>query len=195
MQGGQIISQDGRISHMVGFTLIEILIVLSLIGVVALPFSRLFLLGVKGTHDNTEHILSYNLAREKIEELKNIPFASIKSDFDSFRHIFRDSPGYGGAFDDKDKFDSVFSDIFTERCLVDAQVAVLFRSFSEEYRKVFRRNYKLYPEQMHGMRRVLDVDEFYDSAMPPRIKKIVVRVYNKSGRKTAELTTLVRRPR
>lgn len=180
---------------MIGFTLIEILIVLSLIGVVALPFSRLFLLGVKGTHDNTEHILSYNLAREKIEELKNVPFASIKSDFDNFRNIFRDSSGYGGAFEDKDKFDSVFSDIFTERCLVDAQIAVLFRSFSEEYRKVFRRNYKLYPEQMHGMRRVLDVDEFYDSAMPPRLKKITVRVYSKSGRKTAELTTLVRRPR
>ncbi|HMM60555.1 MAG TPA: prepilin-type N-terminal cleavage/methylation domain-containing protein, partial [Candidatus Rifleibacterium sp.] len=60
-----------------GFTLVEILVVLFLVGLVALPFTNMFLFGVQGSHDNAEHVLAYNLAREKLEEIKGLPFEVI----------------------------------------------------------------------------------------------------------------------
>ena len=55
------------------FTLVEILVVLTLMALIALPFTNMFRFGVQGRYDNTEHVLASNLAREKLEELKGLP--------------------------------------------------------------------------------------------------------------------------
>ncbi|HQG30157.1 MAG TPA: type II secretion system protein, partial [Candidatus Ozemobacteraceae bacterium] len=55
------------------FTLVEILMVMTIVGFVALPFTRMFLFGMQGSAENLEHIIAYNLAREKIEEVRSLP--------------------------------------------------------------------------------------------------------------------------
>ena len=72
-----------------GFTLIEILTVVFLIGVVTLPFTNMFIFGVKGSHKNTDHVVGFNLARGKIEEVRALPFSLVKSDYENFREVFQ----------------------------------------------------------------------------------------------------------
>lgn len=173
------------------FTLVEILVVIFLVGLVSLPFTRMFLLGTKGSHDNSEHIAAYNLAREKIEEVRSLPFRMVRSDFDNFRNIYRDRPGFDQLFEDKALFDAAFSDIFTEECLADEETKTTYNRFSDLYKAAFRRQYELYPRSLKGFRRIIDVDDQYDTTMPPRLKKINVKVFNKFGKKVAELVTLI----
>ena len=92
------------------FTLIEILTVVFLIGIVALPFSRMFIFGVKGSSNNTEHVLGYNLARDKIEEIKGLPFSIVKSDYNNFREVFQDRTSFDDAYYNEDNFINYFSE-------------------------------------------------------------------------------------
>ena len=174
-----------------GFTLIEILTVVFLIGVIALPFTNMFMFGVRGSANNAEHVIAYNLAREKIEEIKGLPFELVKSDYKNFRDIFQDRPKYDDAYYNEDNFIAYFSDIFTENSLKKSEQATSYKKLKDLYPKAYLKPLDLYPNEYESLRRVTMVEEISESAMPPKLKKITVLVYNNKNQKIAELKTFV----
>lgn len=175
------------------FTFVEILIVLCLMGLVALPFTRMFVFGVQGSHENAEQITAHNLAREKIEEVRSLPFELLKSDFENFRNVFRDRPEFDKAFETRDEFEKVFSDVMTREVAAEGEGAETYHRLKGLYLEAFRRDLDLYSDDVRGFRRVMDVDDKFDNAIPPRLKKVSVRVFDKQGHKLAEVVTLVSR--
>lgn len=174
-----------------GFTLMEILTVVFLVGIIALPFSRMFIFGVSGSHDNTEHVLAYNLAREKLEEIKGLPFENVKSDYENFREVFQDRSKYDDAYYNEDVFVENFSDIFTNASMNDPELEKTQKKLKELYPKAYLKPLWTYPESYTHLRRVTKVEEKSESAMPARLKKVTSYVYNRQNKKIAELSTFV----
>ena len=174
-----------------GFTLIEILTVVFLIGIIALPFTNMFMFGVRGSTNNAEHVIAYNLAREKIEEIKGLPFDSVKSDYKNFRDIFQDRPKYDDAYYNEDNFITYFTDIFTESSLKKSENATSFKKLKDLYPKAYLKTLEIYPDEYDSLRRVTMVEDISESATPPKLKKITVLVYNNKNQKIAELKTFV----
>ncbi|GAB4270723.1 MAG: hypothetical protein Kow0029_07740 [Candidatus Rifleibacteriota bacterium] len=173
------------------FTLVEILIVLFLIGLLALPFTNMFIFGVQGSHDNTEHVLAYNLAREKVEEIKGIPFDMIKSDYDNFRDVYQDRIDFDKPYYDKEIFEEYFSDVFTDKSLVDDKIKTTYTRLRLLYPKAYLKKLKTYPEDYRFFRRVVRVEKIQDSALPSKLKKVTVMVFDKDNKKIANLVTLI----
>ncbi len=176
-----------------GFTFVEILIVLTLMGLVALPFTRMFVFGVQGSHENAEAIIAHNLAREKIEEIRSLPFELVKDDFENFRTVYRDRVEFEKAFESRAEFEKIFTDVLTRDGTQDPDGKETLDRLAPLYKAAYRRDLEIYGDDLKGFRRVLEVDERYDSAIPPRMKKVTVRVYDRQGRKQAEVVTLVSR--
>ncbi len=174
-----------------GFTLIEILTVVFLIGIIALPFTNMFMFGVRGSTNNAEHVVAYNLAREKIEEIKGLPFEAVKSDYKNFREVFLDRPKYDDAYYNEDNFISYFSDVFTESSLKKSENATSYKKLKDLYPKAYLKPLDLYPNDYDSLRRVTMVEEISESALPPKLKKIIVMVYNSKNQKIAELRSYV----
>lgn len=174
-----------------GFTLVEILVVLFLVGLVALPFTNMFLFGVQGSHDNAEHVLAYNLAREKIEEVKGLPFELIKSDYENFREVYQDRHKYDEAYYNEASFDKYFSDVFTDKSLNDSELKTTYTRLRQLYPKTYLKTLPTYPEDYRNFRRVMKVEQISDSAMPSKMKKISVLVFDSDEKKTAEIATFI----
>ena len=174
-----------------GFTLIEILTVLFIAGLLALPFTNMFVFGVKGTHNNTEHVIAYNLAREKIEEIKTLPFAIIQSDFDNFREVFQDRPAFDEAFYYKEQFLKHFTDIFTDRSLADSENKTSYTRLKNLYQKSYLRKLRTYPEEVRYFRRVVQVKKQVSPGTPSNAKKITVLIFDKTGKTIARLSCLI----
>lgn len=175
----------------IGFTLIEILTVVFIVGIVALPFSNMFIFGVKGSHDNAEHVMAYNLAREKIEEIKGLPFEHIKSDYENFRLVFQDRSKFDDAYYSEDNFVNYFSDVFANASMSDIENDRTFKKLKEIYPRAYLKPLELYPDAYAKFRRVAKVEEISESAMQPKLKKITVLVFNQKNQKIAELRTYV----
>ena len=173
------------------FTLIEILTVVFLIGVVALPFSRMFIFGVKGSSNNTEHVLGYNLARDKIEEIKGLPFSIVKSDYNNFREVFQDRTSFDDAYYNEDDFVNYFSDVFSQVSLGDSEKGKTYNNLKRLYPDAYLKELDLYPPEYAKFRRVVKVEEISESAMVAKLKKVSVLVFNDKNQKIAELRTLV----
>jgi len=174
-----------------GFTLVEILVVLSLVGVLALPFTNMFMFGVRGSHDNAEHVLAYNLARDKMEEIKNLPYELIKSDYENFRDVYQDRQGFDEPYYNDSSFEQYFSDVFTDESLKDSENKITWTRLKLAYPKTYLRQLQTYPEDYINYRRVVKVEQISESAMPAKTKKVTVFVFNKEGKKIAELVTLI----
>ena len=174
-----------------GFTLVEILVVLFLVGLVALPFTNMFLFGVQGSHDNAEHVLAYNLAREKLEEIKGLPFEVIKSDYENFREVFQDRQKYDEAYYNEASFEKYFSDVFTDRSLNDGELKTTFTRLKQIYPKGYLKPLQTYPEDYRNFRRVVKAEQISESAMPSKMKKVSVFVYDGDSKKTAEIATFI----
>lgn len=173
------------------FTLVEILIVLSLVGMIALPFTNMFIFGVQGSHDNSDHVLAYNMAREKIEEIKGLPFEIIKSDYDNFRDVYQDRPDFDEAYYNESSFENFFSDVFTDKALADDKLKTTFTRLKLIYPKAFLKRLKTYPEDYRFFRRVVRVKKIQDSASPSKMKRVTVMVFEKDGKRIANLKTLI----
>lgn len=65
-------------SSMKGFTLVEILVALSVASLVMLPIILLFGVSEKVTYKSINEVVACNLALQKIEELKSRPFEELK---------------------------------------------------------------------------------------------------------------------
>ncbi|NLF96509.1 MAG: prepilin-type N-terminal cleavage/methylation domain-containing protein [Candidatus Riflebacteria bacterium] len=174
-----------------GFTLVEILVVLSLVGVLALPFTNMFMFGVRGSQDNAEHVLAYNLARDKMEEIKGLPFELVKSDYENFRDVYQDRQGFDEPYYNDSAFENYFSDVFTDESLKDSDQRMTWNRLKIAYPKTYLRNLQTYPPDYLNYRRVVKVERITESAMPSKMKKITVLVFDKDGKKIAELATLI----
>ncbi|OGK05144.1 MAG: hypothetical protein A2W80_01460 [Candidatus Riflebacteria bacterium GWC2_50_8] len=174
-----------------GFTLVEILVVLTLVGVLALPFTNMFIFGVRGSHDNAEHVLAYNLAREKIEEIKSLPFDQVKSDYENFREVYQDRHGFDEPYYNDSSFENYFSDVFTDESLKDGEMLMTWNRLKLAYPKTYLRTLQTYPEDYLNYRRVVKVERVTESAMPSKTKKVSVMIFDRDGKKIAELATLI----
>ncbi len=173
------------------FTLVEILIVLTLVGILALPFTNMFIFGVQGSHDNTEHVLAYNIAREKLEEIKGLPFEMIKSDYENFREVYQDRPDFDEAYYNEAAFENFFSDIFSDSSLKDEKLKATFLRLKQAYPKNYLKNLLSYPDEYQNFRRIVKVEKISESAMPSKLKKVSILVFDKDEKKIAELSTLI----
>lgn len=173
-----------------GFSLVEVLTVLFIASLISLPFTRMFTFGRRGSIENKEHIIAYNLAREKIEEVQSLPFELIKSDFDNFRDIYRDLPQYYEYFGSKARFTEKFSDVFTQSQINSEDYREIWPKFKDLYQKTFLREYSEYDDEMNLYRRIMEVDDQVYASHPPKLKKVTVWVYDRKGRRLAELVTL-----
>ncbi|HTO89443.1 MAG TPA: prepilin-type N-terminal cleavage/methylation domain-containing protein, partial [Thermoanaerobaculia bacterium] len=57
-----------------GVTLVELLIALALLGFIMLGIAPLFLASVKSNYSANEYTSIHNLARDRLEQLMNLPF-------------------------------------------------------------------------------------------------------------------------
>lgn len=174
-----------------GFTLVEILVVLSLVGVLALPFTNMFIFGVRGSQDNAEHVLAYNLAREKIEEIKSLPFDLVKSDYDNFRDVYQDRQGFDEPYYNDSAFEQFFSDVFTDESLKDREQLMTWNRLKLAYPKTYLRMLQTYPPDYLNYRRVMKVERSTESALPSKTKKVTVLVFDRDNKQIAELVTLI----
>lgn len=63
-----------------GFTLLEVLIVIILFTAGVVAVSTLFVNGMAGAHDAENTTISINLARERMEEIRNLGYANIANE-------------------------------------------------------------------------------------------------------------------
>lgn len=174
-----------------GFTLIEIVTVIFLIGVISLPFTRMFIFGVKGSSNNTDHVIAFNLARDKIEEIKGLPFEIVDSDYKNFRDVFQDRAKYDDAYYNEENFIKYFSDVFTLNSLKNSELEKTYKKLKDLYPNAYLKELALYPNEYQKFRRVTQVEEISEMAMPPKLKKVTVQVFNDQNQRIAELVTLV----
>lgn len=182
------ISQGNRSK---GFTLTEILLVIFIVGAISVSFTRMFIFGVQGSHDNTEHVMAYNLAREKLEEVKGIPFEHLKSDYILFRDVYQDRSKFDDSYYNEDSFILNFSDVFTQSSLSDSENQTTYNKLKELYPKGYLKPLVMYPDAYSKMRRVTKVSEISNSAAPAKLKKVTVYVYGMKNKKIAELSTFI----
>jgi len=68
-----------------GYTMIEILIVICIIGVALIPIFGLFIKGTSGTVEVTNTAIACNLAAESLDILGSLPFVELKNNFESYQ--------------------------------------------------------------------------------------------------------------
>ena len=185
--------KNKRISQKKAFTIIEIVIVLALASMVAASFANMFIFGVKGSNEHTEHVIAYNLAREKIEEIKSLPFELIQSDYEIFRDVFQDRVAYEEAYYNEESFEKYFSDVYTESEVTsDSEKAITHKKLKELYSKYYLKELDFYPDSYSKLRRVTKVEDVGNVNPPAKLKKITVRVYDEQkNSRYAELVTLI----
>ncbi len=174
-------------------TLVEVLTVLALVALVALPFTRMFTFGMQGSIESKEQVIAYNLAREKIEELKCLPFDDVAGDFAVFKPVYQRLKMFDMA--EESTFNAKFNDIFTDERIKPIEGKELFSLFKEAYAKVYRREYLPYSDEYNVFRRVTKVEDAADKATPPRLKKVEVTVYDRNNHRIAFLVTMLGRHR
>ncbi len=62
-----------------GLTLVEMLIAVALLGIVLLGIAPLFIASVRSNYAANEYTSIHNLARDRLEQLMNLPVSRIRS--------------------------------------------------------------------------------------------------------------------
>lgn len=60
-----------------GFTLVEILVTIVILGIIIVPITRLIIFSVWGTEKTKDFVVAFNLAKEKMERLRLVPFDAL----------------------------------------------------------------------------------------------------------------------
>lgn len=181
-----------KIKSSKGFTIVEILLVLVLASMVAVSFSNMFIFGVKGSNDNADHVIAYNLAREKIEEIKGLPFELVQSDYEIFRDVFQDRFSYDEAYYNEESFENYFSDVFSEADIeLDSEKKLTHKKLAELYPKYYLKELPFYPPEYGKLRRVMKMELISEPPAPAKLKKVTVMVFDQRNICIAKLVTLI----
>ncbi|MBI3894271.1 MAG: prepilin peptidase [Candidatus Wallbacteria bacterium] len=165
-----------------GFTFMEILLAMTLFAIFISPFLNVLRTGWMGASKNREYLIAYNLAREHLEELRVMPARNLRSDWEIFVHgkrltdnIFLDEFGPLARWGQNEKvFYENFSDVLTEVSQLPESVQA---KFERNYKRFYGRDYKLYPREYDGFRRVTRIKDVTDPSTPGlALQKVTVTV-------------------
>lgn len=146
-----------------GFSYIEVLFAIVILAIVIIPVTRLLLFSSWGTKESTEYILAYNLAFDKIEQIKMLEFNKIENEE---------------------------NDIYTKE---EADKIQDFHKFMQLYKNKYKIDYTYFDNIRGAFARTVTVDNKVDTYnSPPKLKKVTINVYHKRSQKIfATLTTLI----
>ena len=146
-----------------GFTLIEILVTIVILGILIIPITRLIIFSVWGTSKTKDIVIAFNLAKDKMERMKILKFDDIINEE---------------------------NDIFSKRELETYPGA---DDFLKDYQERYLIKYKPFPEKIARFERRVIVDDSVDTLhKKSQLKKVKIVVKKKgSSRVLAELVTLV----
>ena len=133
-----------------GFSYIEVLTATVMLAIIVVPVTRLLLFSSWGTREAAEYVLAYNLAADKLEQIKMLTF---------------------------DKIENEENDIFTKD---EADKIPEFHKFMQLYKNKYKLDYNYYDAQQGVFARTVTIDDKLDSLnTPPKLKKVSVNVYLK----------------
>lgn len=177
-----------------GFSLVELLISLVITGIVIIPILNIFRAGKKGSIQNTDFFIANNLARERLEEMRLIPYESIAGDFQVFAPIFSDcmDTPLADLSTDMTAFEKLFNDIYCEnsRGAHEGPLKEVYDKFRAKYRSHYGREYQDYPKT-YGIYRRLTRVEKYSIGENKAMKRVRVTVAHRDGRLLADIVTLM----
>lgn len=163
-----------------GFTFIEIVVSVAILGSIITPFLLAIQGSYRGSGRNRELIQAYNLAREKIEELRAVPVAQLQSDWDVYvageTNIFANEffGPYARMKQNPENFYAGFSDVWTEEKKFTESVMALFTKRFKEY---YGFDYEAYDPGYDRFRRYTRIEDLTSPAHPTNIlKKVTVTV-------------------
>lgn len=144
-------------------TFIEILVTIVILGIVIAPVTRLIVFSAFGTGKTKDHVIAFNLARDKMERLKMLKFEELVDEG---------------------------NDILTRAQLDLDQNS---EEFLKEYKRRYLTDYPYYPEDQARFERIVKVDEKADTVHPVSImKKVTVIVRSREKQEeVCRLITLV----
>jgi prepilin signal peptidase PulO-like enzyme (type II secretory pathway) len=147
-----------------GFTFIEIMLAGIIVGAIIIPFGNMFLSSYSRVLRNKQYTIGYNLLEEKMEELKLVPFARLKSDWnlyanteDRLHSIFADEHigPYQKMKVDEEYFTQNFTDVYTEKSRLPDPI---FKHFVNRYQSYYGFDYRFYPEDYDIYRRTVKIE-------------------------------------
>ena len=145
------------------FSYIEVLTATVMLAIIIVPVTRLLLFSTWGTRESTEYVLAYNLAADKIEQIKMLSF---------------------------DKIENEENDIFTKE---EADKIPDFHKFMQLYKFRYKLDFKFYDPNQGIFARTVTIDDKLDPYnTPPKLKKVTVNIYLKGSKKVlATINTLI----
>lgn len=181
-----------------GFTFLEVVFAVALLACVMTPFLLSVQTSFKSATKNREVVQAFNLAREKLEELRAVPPEKLKSDFEIYtqgeKNIFGDEffGPYAKMKASAEAFYEGWSDVLTaDRALTES----VMEKFKEVFKKYQGFDYQLYPRGYERFRRYTKVTDLTDPKHPNNLlKKLVVTVVIEGpagGGRSIELVAMV----
>lgn len=161
------LSSGSIVGKQKGFTFLEIMMTMVIVGVIIIPFGNLFISSYSRVVKNKLYLIGYNLAEEKIEELILVDFSKLKSDFEVYAKtpdhndsIFVDEHNgkYQKMKEDEEFFERNFSDIYTEKFQLPVNI---MKYFKKRYKGYFDRKYILYPDGYEDFKRTVKVSPVF----------------------------------
>lgn len=173
-------TEEPPASARAGFTFLEIMVAVGILASVVTPYMMIVQQTYKGAGKNREYIQAYNLAREKLEELRAVPPEALKSDWEVYvdgdTNIFADEffGPYARMKQNEESFYKGFSDVWTEEKQLTDSVMAKFKGVFKGY---YGFDYELYPRDYERYRRYTKVEDLTDPGHPNNVlKKVTVTV-------------------
>jgi prepilin-type N-terminal cleavage/methylation domain-containing protein len=173
-----------------GFSLIELLISITIVGIVIFPIFSVFRTGKQGTIQNRDYFMAYNLARSRMEELKVLPFNKLTSDFDLFAGIYSDSlmEEFADMDVNEELFKKNFTDIYTEAS--SKKYSDIYEKFCSRYTEYYGKAYELYSDEYSNFKRITYVSSYKEYG--DSLKKVRVEIrHPRSDKPLAEIVSLM----
>jgi len=184
-----------------GFTFISILLAALVLAVSIGPFLDLARTGFIGATKNQEYLKAYALAQERIEELRSIPPANLKSDRKIYieterltDNIFCDEflGEYQKMRESAKYFQEKFTDVYTSRNKLPDTV---MEKFTRSFKRYYGFDYKVYPDGYEVLRRITQIEEVKDKEKPDHVlhrAKVTVEINSRSTKgRVVELEALL----
>lgn len=148
-----------------GFTLVEIMVTIVILGIIIVPITRLIIFSVYGKEKTKDYVIAFNLAKEKMERLRML---------------------------DADTIGNESNDIFSADELAADPNAETFR---KEFLAKYGLPYEPYPKEIAEFEREVRVDPEVDKIhKESMLKQVAVTVRKKGGGVAlCELVTLFSR--